>query len=353
MYSSKSSIKSILSVGYIKCFTFFILSNLGCSQNKNQDPPNQKAEGMVWIPGGTFTIGTNDETSYPQERPAHQVSVDGFWIDETEVTNKQFSEFVKTTGYITIAELKPDWEQLKTQVPPGTPKPPDSLLVAGSLVYTPPAGVVVSLNDYSQWWKWTAGANWQHPEGPDSNIDQRKDHPVVHIAWEDAMAYCQWAKKRLPTEAEWELAARGGEITQYIWREELSMNGKYVANTFQGSFPNKELVEDGFSRTAPVKSFPPNAIGLHDMIGNVWEWTSDWYDYNYYQTLSKNETTKNPTGPERPYDPHEPYAQKRVMKGGSFLCASNYCVNYRPTARQGTAFDSGSSNVGFRCVKDR
>ena len=307
---------------------------------------------MVWIPGARFTMGTNDENSYPQERPAHQVSVDGFWIDKTEVTNRQFSEFVNATGYMTVAERKPEWEQLKKQVPPGTPQPPDSLLIAGSLVFSPPTGVV-NLNDYSEWWKWTTGANWKQPEGHNSNIDQRMNHPVVHVAWEDAMAYCQWAKKRLPTEAEWELAARGGEATQpYIWEEELSVNGKYVANTFQGSFPNKELVEDGFSGTSPVKSFPPNAIGLYDIIGNVWEWTADWYDFNYYKKLAEGELTNNPTGPELPYDPYEPYAQKRVMKGGSFLCAGNYCVNYRPTARQGTAFDSGSSNVGFRCVKD-
>lgn len=336
----------------ILLFLSCLLSILGCQKKYNASETGQRVEGMVWVSGATFIMGTNDKNSYPQERPAHPVSVDGFWIDETEVTNAQFQEFVNETNYVTVAERKPDWEQLKMQVPPGTPKPPDSLLTPGSLVFSPPTGVV-SLNDYSQWWRWTAGADWKHPEGPGSNIEQRMNHPVVQVAWEDAVVYCKWADKRLPTEAEWELAARAGDASQpYVWHDELNVNGQFAANTFQGSFPNKELVEDGFSGTAPVKSFPPNKSGLYDIIGNVWEWTSDWYDFNYFETLANRGLVKNPSGPEQPYDPYDPYAKKRVMKGGSYLCASNYCVNYRPTARQGTAFDSGSSNIGFRCVKD-
>jgi formylglycine-generating enzyme required for sulfatase activity len=315
--------------------------------------PAEKIEGMVWIPGGEFTMGTDDPESYDHERPAHRVEVSGFWMDETEVTNAQFKAFTDATNYITVAERKPDWEQLRKELPPGTPKPADSVLVAGSLTFNAPAEAVM-LNDYSQWWKWKPGADWKHPEGQDSNLEGRWNHPVIHVAYEDALAYAQWAGKRLPTEAEWEFASRGGkEQERYGWGSEVTPQGKFMANTFQGSFPNNNLKEDGFESSSPVKSFPPNAYGLYDIIGNVWEWTSDWYDVNYFKTLSTANVTRNPLGPEKPYDPNEPYAQKRVTKGGSFLCASNYCVNYRPSARQGTAFDSGTSNVGFRCVKDR
>lgn len=298
-------------------------------------------------------MGTNEEESYEHERPAHTVRVKPFWIDETEVTNNQFDEFVQATGYITVAEKKPAWEELKKQLPPGTPKPPDSVLVAGSLVFYEPEEPV-TLNDYSQWWRWEKGANWRHPNGPASTLEGKGNHPVVHIAYEDALAYCDWAKKRLPTEAEWEFASRGGDVKKerYSWGSEFAPQGKQMANTFQGSFPIRNLKEDGFADTSPVKSFPPNNYGLYDMIGNVWEWTSDWYDVNYFKTLSKTLVSDNPTGPDRPNDPLEPYASKRVTKGGSFLCASNYCTNYRPSARQGTAYDSGQSHLGFRCVKD-
>jgi formylglycine-generating enzyme required for sulfatase activity len=324
---------------------------LGCGQTKNETVPDQKIEGMVWIPGGTFIMGTNDENSYPQERPAHQVSVDGFWMDVTEVTNEQFEQFVNETNYVTVAERPPDWEQLKKELPPNTPKPHDSLLVAGSLVFRPPGGVV-NLNDYSQWWVWTNGADWKHPEGPESGIAEKMKHPVVHIAYEDAMAYCKWVGKRLPTEAEWEFAARGGEVDQrYAWGDQLAVNGQFKANTFQGSFPSNNLIEDGFKGSSPVKSFEANQYGLYDIIGNVWEWTSDWYDFNYYKALAQSTLSKNPKGPDAPFDPFEPYSQKRVTRGGSFLCSDNYCVNYRPSARQGTAIDSGMSNIGFRCVK--
>ncbi len=313
--------------------------------------PTEAPEGMVWIPGGEFTMGTNDNQSYIHERPAHQVKVDGFWLDATEVTNTQFRKFVEATGYVTVAERKPDWEELKEQLPPGTPKPPDSLLVAGSLVFFPPNGPV-SLNDYSQWWRWMPGANWRQPEGKGSNLDNRWDHPVVHVAYEDAVAYCQWAGKRLPTEAEWEFASRGGQESKpFDMKADLAPDGKFTANVFQGSFPYRNIVLDGFESSAAVKSFPPNQYGLYDMIGNVWEWTSDLYDPDYYHVLAQQGLAVNPSGPERSFDPNEPNIKKYVTKGGSFLCAMDYCANYRPSARQATAFDSGQSHIGFRCAK--
>ena len=297
---------------------------------------------MVWIPGGNFTMGTDDDNAYDHERPAHQVHVDGFYISETEITNKQFKKFVDATAYKTIAERKPTWEDLKESLPPGSPPIPDSVLVPGSLVFFRPEAPVM-LDDYSQWWVFVDGADWQHPEGPGSNLEGRWDHPVIHIAYEDAVAYCKWDGSRLPTEAEWELASRGAK------RDDP--NGKLVANTFQGAFPVADLKEDGFSGTAPVKSYPPNDFGLYDMVGNVWEWTSDLYAVDYYKTLDQK-IADNPAGPSKAFDPNEPYAVKRVTKGGSFLCASNYCSNYRPSARQASSIDSGSSNIGFRVVRD-
>jgi formylglycine-generating enzyme len=337
-------------------YFYLILVAAGCSQgnknssNNNNDP--NSPSGMVLIPSGEFIMGTDEQDSYDHEKPAHGVRVKGFWMDETEVTNKQFKEFVDATGYVTVSEQKPNWDELSKQVPPGTPRPPDSLMVAGSLVFHPPSQPVM-LNDYTQWWEWRKAVSWQHPEGPDSDLEGRWNHPVVHIAYADAEAFAKWKGKRLPTEAEWEFASRGGkELKRYGWGDEVTPQGKFMANTFQGSFPIRNLKEDGFESTAPVKSFPANGYGLYDMIGNVWEWTSDWYDANYFQTLAKTTVTENPKGPEKSFDPQDPYAMKRVTKGGSFLCASNYCVNYRPSARQATAFDSGQSHIGFRCVKD-
>jgi sulfatase modifying factor 1 len=331
---------------------FFLIVSCTSKTDKIKIPHQETSDdGMKWIPGGEFVMGTNDPESYETERPAHSVRVKGFWMDETEVTNGQFSTFVEATKYVTVAERKPVWEELRKQLPPDTPTPPDSLLVAGSLVFIQPPQAV-TMNDYSQWWKWTPGADWKHPDGPGSTIKGKDNHPVVHVAYEDAMAYCQWVGKRLPTEAEWEFASRGGaDQERYSWGSEFNPKGRWMANTFQGSFPVRNLVEDGFERSSPVKSFEHNEYGLYDMIGNVWEWTSDWYDANYFQVLAAGGVAVDPHGPEKPFDPNEPYSMKRVTKGGSYLCASNYCVNYRPSARQGTSFDSGMSNVGFRCVK--
>jgi formylglycine-generating enzyme required for sulfatase activity len=314
--------------------------------------PGATPPGMAWIPGGEFTMGTDDPQANPAEKPAHRVRVDGFWIDATEVTNAEFRRFVEATHYVTTAERPVDWEVLKTQVPPGTPKPPDDQLVSGSLVFTPPDRPV-PLDDISQWWKWVPGANWRHPEGPGSSIEGKDDHPVVHVSWDDAAAYAKWAGKRLPTEAEWELAARGGlESKTFAWGNEFKPGGKSLANTWQGHFPESNTDADGFLRTSPVKSFPPNGFGLYDMIGNVWEWCADWYRPDAYALASHSGPgpAVNPTGPEQSYDPDEPFQPKRVTRGGSFLCSENYCSNYRPSARRGTATDSGMSHLGFRCV---
>lgn len=308
--------------------------------------------GMAWIPGGEFTMGTDDPNSYPQERPAHRVRIDGFWMDVTEVTNEQFKAFVDATGHVTIAEKAPDWEQLKQQLPPGTPKPSDEMLVPGAVVFKAPSSVS-NLDDVSQWWAWTPGASWRHPEGPASTLDGRWNHPVVHIAWPDAVAYAEWAKKRLPSEAEWEFAARGGlDHKEFAWGDESRPGGRFMANIWQGRFPVRNLVEDGFGGTAPVGSFPSNGFGLKDMTGNVWEWCADWYDAGAYAGSEAKGVCHNPRGPTASSDPSRPFSKQRVIRGGSFLCADNYCRNYRPSARRGEDWDTGMSHLGFRCVKD-
>lgn len=337
--------------------TLIALSTLfSCSGKKSDDQTTSDKsivhQGMVWIPGGEFTMGTDEEEAYAAEKPAHRVKVDGFWMDETEVTNEQFKKFVDATGYVTVAEKKPEWEQLKKQLPPGSSPPPEENLVPGSLVFTPPS-YAVSLEDYSLWWSFRPDANWKGPDGPESSIEGKSSHPVVHIAYDDALAFAVWAGKRLPTEAEWEFASRGGvDSERYSWGKEYRPQGKYMANTFQGVFPGTNDGEDGFAGSSPVKTFPPNRYGLYDIIGNAWEWTSDYFDINYYGELAKSRLSVNPKGAAKPYDPREPFAEKRVTRGGSFLCATDYCVNFRPSARQGTTFDSGMSHVSFRCVLD-
>jgi formylglycine-generating enzyme len=311
---------------------------------------------MVWIPGGEFSMGSDAAEARPDERPEHRVRVHGFWMDATEVTNAQFAKFVAATGYRTIAERPVDWEQLKKQCPPGTPKPPEEQLKPGSLVFTPP-GHPVDLDDPSQWWTWTHGADWRHPEGPASSIDGKDDLPVVQVAWGDAMAYATWAGKRLPTEAEWEFAARGGlDAKHYVWGDD-PLDAKRC-NVWQGHFPDRNTAEDGFARAAPVGRFAPNGYGLYDMAGNVWEWCSDLYREDTYNQRAMRAggfaPVDNPQGPATAHDPRNPYATDvRVQRGGSFLCNPAYCSSYRPSARMSCAPDTGAQHVGFRCVKDR
>jgi sulfatase modifying factor 1 len=298
--------------------------------------------GMVWIEGGEFTMGS---TEFADAQPLHRVAVDGFWIDSTEVTNAQFARFVKETGYVTIAERTPRAEDY-----PGAP--PENL-VAGSVVFTPP-GHDVTLDDHYQWWAYVHGADWRHPEGPGSNIDGRMDHPVVHVAYADVEAFAQWADKRIPTEAEWEFAARGGlEGKPYVWGDEFQPGGKFMANTFQGEFPNHNTGEDGFMATSPVRAFPPNGYGLYGMAGNVWEWVADWYRPDTYaKRAAAGVVVHNPTGPADSFDPAEPGVAKHVHKGGSFLCTDQYCSRYMPGGRGRGVADTGTNHVGFRLVRD-
>jgi formylglycine-generating enzyme len=306
--------------------------------------------GMVRISGGTFDMGGDNDQASPDEYPKHTVQVTSFYMDVTEVTNAQFKKFVDATGYVTTAERKPDWEELKKTLPPNAVRPPDSVLIAASLVFQKTENPV-SLNDYSQWWTWVKGANWQNPQGANSNNKGKENYPVVHISWDDAMAYCKWAGKRLPTEAEWEFAARGGLTNNiYPWGNEHVSKGKPKTNSWEGSFPYLNEQKDGFEKAAPVKFYTPNAYGLYDMAGNVWEWCSDWYHNEYYKTLT-GKTTNNPQGSEKSFDPDEPYTQKRSLRGGSFLCNDAYCSGYRVARRMKSSPDTGLEHTGFRCVR--
>ncbi len=293
---------------------------------------------MVRIKGGSFEMGT-ENTEFADAQPVHKVEVDGFWMDEHEVTNAQFAKFVKATGYITIAErpLKPE----------DYPEVPKDKLIIGSAVFAPPAEKV-SLDDPLQWWTYVARASWYRPTGPGSSINGKPSDPVVQVCYEDAVAYAEWAGKRLPTEAEWEYAARTGKNNQtYYWGAELTPGGKWMANIFEGEFPGKNSLADGYLFLAPVKSFPANAWGLYDMEGNVWEWCNDFYRPDYYQ----NSPVKNPQGPSDSYDPDEPNAVKRVQRGGSFLCSDQYCIRYKSGSRGKGEVRSASNNLGFRCVR--
>ena len=330
----------------------FLLVLSSCDTRKEKSQLNVVIpQGMTLIPSGTFTMGGRSEQAYRDEFPNHEVKVSAFLMDETEVTNAQFKAFVEATGYVTVAERDIDWEVMKQQVPQGTPKPADSLLAAGSLVFKK-TDAPVNLNDYAQWWVWTVGANWKHPEGPGSDIDARMNHPVVHISWEDASAYAKWAGKRLPTEAEWEWAALGGlKNAKYPWGNESVETAYTKANFWQGIFPFQNHNLDGFEGTAPVKSFPANGYGLYDMAGNVWEWCQDKYDIRSYEQDAKQGTVNNPTGSNQYYDPNEPYTPKHVIRGGSFLCNDSYCSGYRTARRMSSSVDSGFNHTGFRCVK--
>ena len=309
-------------------------------------------EGMVFIKGGSFEMGADNNQARLDEYPKHPVEVNSFWIDVHEVSNAQFKKFVDETGYVTVAEKDVEWETLQPTLPPGTPKPHDSLLLAGSMVFTPP-DYAVPLNDHSRWWTWTKGASWKHPKGPDSTIGGLENHPVVHVCYHDAVAYCKWANKRLPTEAEWEYAARGGlENNIYPWGNEHIDKGLPKANSWQGSFPNINTLKDGFVTTSPIKTYTSNGYGLFDMAGNVWEWTSDWYDMSYYESLPEDKLTIDPKGPEKSNDYRNQFDERRTVRGGSFLCNDSYCSSYRVAARMPGEVYSGMSHTGFRCVMD-
>jgi formylglycine-generating enzyme required for sulfatase activity len=325
--------------------TYWTAPDLGAVSIGSEKPAGTAREGMVWIPGGIFWMGSED---FPDALPVHKVFVDGFWMDKTEVTNEQFARFVKATGHVTVAEKPPDYDTIVKQQPPGTPPPRKEDLVPGSLVFTAPAGKV-PLNNVAQWWKWTPGACWKHPEGPGSHLKGREKHPVVHIAYDDAVAYAKWAGKRLPTEAEWEFAARGGlDRKKFTWGDEYKPGGKSMANTWQGEFPSRNTLEDRFAGTAPVGSFPANGFGLHDMSGNVWEWCADWYQPKYRDILAP----RNPKGPAESFDPAEPGVAKRVQRGGSYLCCDNYCKRYMAGGRGKGEPESSTNHIGFRCVRN-
>jgi sulfatase modifying factor 1 len=308
-------------------------------------PPAQQLEAMVPIPEGTFRMGSGDH--YPEEAPVHRVTVGAFSVRSTAVTNGQYAAFVGATGYVTVAERPLD--------PADFPGAPVENLVAGSLVFTMSRGPV-DLRHMSQWWTWTPGASWHQPEGPGSSIENRQDHPVVHVGYEDAEAFAHWAGEDLPTEAEWEYAARAGvDGSAFIWGDEAVPDGQYLANFWQGDFPWRNNEADGFTGTAPVGSYPPNHFGLYDMAGNVWEWTTDWYaDGHPADAGTPCCVPTDPRGPsiESSFDPGQPQFSipRRVIKGGSFLCADNYCQRYRPAARRPQMIDTGMSHVGFRTV---
>ena len=318
------------------------------------EAPGPAPPGMVWIPGGTFRMGNSDPAANQQdEAPVHTVALDGFWMDATEVTNRQFRDFVEATGYVTTAERPIDPADLRGQMPD------EQLAALPDEAFDPSSICFNSSFDPSQidksdprWpysvWRIVKGANLRQPEGPGSSIEDRLDHPVVHVSYEDALAYCEWAGKRLPTEAEWEYAARGGLAdATYPWGNEREPKGRYAANIWQGAFPYENNVDDGFKTSSPAKSFPPNGYGLYDMSGNVWEWCRDWYQPDYYAASP----ARNPAGPTSSYDPMEPTIPKRVQRGGSFMCSDTYCIGYRVSARMKGDPKTGTFHCGFRCVK--
>lgn len=314
--------------------------------------PGSVPSGMVWIPGGEFSMGSTVESESlcglpgvtRDALPVHRVSVDGFWMDANELTNEEFEKFVRATAYVTVAERTPTKEEF--------PSAPAENLVAGSTVFTP-TKETVALDNYYQWWRYQPGANWRHPEGPQSTINGKGKFPVVQISYDDAVAYAKWAGKRLPTEAEWEFAARGGLTGKlYPWGDDFRPRNRAMANTYQGKFPVKDSGEDGFANLAQVASFAPNGYGLYDVAGNAWEWTSDWYRPDYYAELAKTGIARNPKGPESPNDPTEPGSRKRVQRGGSYLCTDEYCSRYMVGTRGKGEVSTASNHLGARFVMD-
>jgi formylglycine-generating enzyme required for sulfatase activity len=320
-----------------------------------KEPFNEIREGMVWIPGGEFSMGAADPMgddhndvgmdATDDSRPIHRTYVDGFWMDRTEVTNRQFAKFVKATGYVSVAEHTPRAKDFPGARP--------EKLVPGSVLFVPPHHAV-PLDDHLQWWTYMKGASWRHPLGPDSSLAGKEDFPVVHVAYDDAVAYATWAGKRLPTEAEWEFAARGGLTGQiYPWGNEFRPFGRWMANTYQGHFPDRDTGEDGFIGIGPVAQFPPNRYGLYDVSGNVWQWVSDWYQPDYYAQVASNGVVRNPQGPTASFDPDEPGTPKRVQRGGSFLCTDQYCSRYMVGTRGKGDVSTGTNHLGFRTVIGR
>lgn len=337
--ANKKTAAEITADSLAKCIADGIPSRAAAIQNAvNISAGKADTSGMVWIAGGSYLMGSDE---FPDSRPVHQVTVNGFYMDAHEVTNAQFALFVAATKYKTVAE--------RPLNPADYPDVPADKLVPGSAVFTP-TPTQVSLENPLQWWSYVPGANWAQPEGKGSSVKGRENYPVTHVSYEDAAAYAKWAGKRLPTEAEWEYAARGGKKEQkFYWGNELKPGNKWVANIYQGHFPDKNTQEDGHIGAAPVKSFPANAFGLYDMEGNVWEWCEDFYRPDAYQ----NSVAKNPKGPSDSYDPEEPGAVKRVQRGGSFLCSDDYCIRYKAGSRGKGEVTSGSNNLGFRCVSDK
>ena len=361
----------IISLPIVRANTYFNYALVACyfslifgCQNNNNKPsevvtgtttsftPKNNPDGMIWVQPKTFLQGAKETDFYamPREKPSHYVTVDGFFIDATEVTNKQFKAFVDATNYITIAERKIDWNIMKKELPANTPKPHDSILQPGSLIFNKHVNAVVNMANYSQWWTWKVGANWRHPQGPGSSIIDQDNYPVVHIAYEDALAYCQWSNRRLPTESEWESAAQGNNTSSiFTWGNNFEqLNNK--ANTWQGTFPTINDSEDGFKYISPVKSFEPNSIGIYDMSGNVWEMTSDYFNIDYYKSINQDVELINPKGAKTHFNPQNPYQKERIIKGGSFLCHASYCASFRISAKMGMSSDSSSDHTGFRTV---
>ena len=337
----------------------FLVLLCSCEVSEKQDQTEEFIEktvpktpvsydGMAKIPAGTLNMGGDNEQADRNELPKHKVVIASFWMDEREVTNQQFSDFIEATNYLTVAERPINWEEMAKELPPGTPKPPDSLLLPGALVFQAPKQQI-DMNNPGNWWFWVTGANWRHPAGPESNMEDKMDHPVVQVAWEDATAYAEWAGKRLPTEAEWEWAARGGEEgIIYPWgNNELSETAP-PANFWQGPFPYVNELKDEFATTAPVAQFPANGYGLYDMAGNVWEWCADWFDVKFYTDPAA--VKANTSGPARAYNPMNGQIPERVVRGGSFLCSENYCSGYRNSRRMGSSPDTGLNHTGFRCA---
>lgn len=354
---------AFICVNYLDCLFTPVQAGAGSPANggvafgptvpNTRPAPGNAPRGMVWIPGGEFSMGAQDPPQMDMvgmqatkdSRPIHRVYVDGFFMDKTDVTNAQFAAFVKATGYITVAE--------KTPTPEDFPGAPPENLYAGGVVFSPP-NHAVPLNDHFQWWSYVKGANWRHPTGPKSSIKGKENYPVVQVAYADAEAYANWAHKRLPTEAEWEFAARGGLAGKpFVWGEKFRPNGKWMANTFQGHFPYQDVGSDGFIGIAPVAQYAPNGYGLYDMAGNVWQWTSDWYRPDYYYELAQaGGVARNPKGPDTSFDPAEPSDKKKVHRGGSFLCTDQYCSRYLVGTRGKGEVSTGTNHLGLRCVSN-